>query len=175
MSEIKNPIKTVKRAAPLAIGIGHYLTFALSTPTERPPVTILYLLVNVAFFAAVPKETILSSKRLLAAEFFGIMFGPSANKAISVLIALSAIGNVLSVLFSQGRINQELGREGVLPFSKFWASNKPFRSPLAGLALQWFVTLIVILAPPGGDSYNFLLSTFQALSMVFTPANETCP
>ena len=142
MSEIQNPIRIVKRAAPLAMVI----------------VTILYMLVNVAFFAAVPKETILTSNRLLAAEFFGIMFGEKANKAISVLIALSAIGNVLAVLFSQGRINQELGREGVLPFSKFWASNRPFNSPLAGLALQWGVTLIIILAPPGGDAYSFLLN-----------------
>ncbi|KAK7440411.1 hypothetical protein VKT23_017049 [Stygiomarasmius scandens] len=142
MSEIQNPIKIVKRAAPLAMII----------------VTVLYLLTNVAFFAAVPKETILNSNRLLAAEFFGIMFGARANQAISVLIALSAIGNVLAVLFSQGRINQELGREGVLPWSKFWASNKPFNSPLAGLTLQWAVTLIIILAPPGGDAYNFLLN-----------------
>jgi len=74
------------------------------------------------------------------------MFGARANQAISILIALSAIGNVLAVLFSQGRINQELGREGVLPWSKFWASNKPFNSPLAGLTLQWAVTLIIILA-----------------------------
>ncbi|THU97670.1 high-affinity methionine permease [Dendrothele bispora CBS 962.96] len=142
MSEIQNPIKIVKRAAPLAMIL----------------VTILYLLTNVAFFAAVPKDTILNSNRLLAAEFFGIMFGARANQAISVLIALSAIGNVLAVLFSQGRINQELGREGVLPWSKFWASNKPFNSPLAGLALQWAVTLIIILAPPGGDAYSFLLN-----------------
>lgn len=116
------------------------------------------MLVNIAFFAAVPKETILSSNRLLAAEFFGAMFGDRANRAVSVLIALSAIGNVLSVLFSQGRINQELGREGVLPFSKFFGSNKPFDTPFAGLALQWAVTLVIVLAPPEGDVYAFLLS-----------------
>ncbi|KAG7092792.1 hypothetical protein E1B28_009111 [Marasmius oreades] len=130
MSEIRNPILTVKRAAPMAMIV----------------VTVLYLLTNVAYFAAVPKETVLTSKRLLAAEFFGTMFGRKANRAVSVLIALSAIGNVLAVLFSQGRINQELGREGVLPFSKIWASNKPFNSPLAGLSLQWIVTVIIILA-----------------------------
>ncbi|KAK7437219.1 methionine permease [Stygiomarasmius scandens] len=61
------------------------------------------------------------------------------------------------LLKSSSHINQELGREGVLPWSKFWASNKPFNSPLAGLTLQWAVTLI-ILAPPGGDAYNFLLN-----------------
>ncbi|KAL0581130.1 tRNA ligase [Marasmius crinis-equi] len=151
MSEIRNPIRTVKRAAPLAMIL----------------VTVLYILTNVAYFAAVPKETILTSKRLLAAEFFGIMFGEKANKAISVLIALSAIGNVLAVLFGQGRINQELGREGVLPFSKFFASNKPFDSPLAGLGLQWLVTVIIILGPPPGDAYNFLLNLISYPLNVF--------
>ena len=97
------------------------------------------------------------SDRLLAAEFFGIMFGPKANKAISVLIALSSIGNVLAVLFTQGRVNQELGREGVLPFSKFWASNKPFNSPLAGLALQWLVTVIIILGVSSIDIVSWCL------------------
>lgn len=142
-TEVRNPIRTAKRAAPLALLV----------------VTILYMLVNIAFFAAVPKSTIISSNRLLAAEFFGIMFNSqAANRAVSVLIALSAIGNVLSVLFGQGRINQELGREALIPFSKFFASNKPFDTPFAGLALQWAVTLVIILAPPGGDVYAFLLN-----------------
>ncbi|KAL8286131.1 hypothetical protein RQP46_004619 [Phenoliferia psychrophenolica] len=142
MSEIRNPIRTVKRAAPLAILF----------------VTVIYMLVNIAFFAAVPKDVIMTSKRLIAAEFATRMFGESAGRAISIIIALSAIGNVLAVLFGQGRVNQELGREGVLPFSKFFASNRPFNSPFSGLALQWAVTLVIMLAPPGGDAYSFLLN-----------------
>ena len=47
---------------------------------------------------------------------------------------------------------------GVLPFSRFWASNKPFGAPLAGLALQWLMCVIVILAPPPGDAYDFILN-----------------
>lgn len=39
-------------------------------------------------------------------------------------------------IFSQGRVNQELGREGILPFSKIWGSNRPFDAPLAGLGLR---------------------------------------
>lgn len=31
------------------------------------------------------------------------MFGEQAERALSVLVALSAFGNVLSVIFSQGR------------------------------------------------------------------------
>ncbi|KAL7275044.1 methionine permease [Rhizina undulata] len=136
MSEIKNPVRTIKIAGPLALGI----------------VSILYMLANVAYFAAVPKEEILSSGRILAASFFRNMFGPQAEKAISVFVALSAFGNVLSVIFSQGRLVQELGREGIIPWSKFWASNRPFNAPLAGLFEHWLVSIIIMLAPPPGDA-----------------------
>lgn len=58
------------------------------------------LLVNVAFFAVVPKQELIESKRLVAAIFFEKMFGEAAGRAISVIIAISAIGNVLAVLVS---------------------------------------------------------------------------
>lgn len=52
---------------------------------------------------------------------------------------------------------QELGREGVLPCSKFFASNWPFHSPAAGLLEHYVVSAVILLAPPPGDAYNFLL------------------
>jgi len=52
---------------------------------------------------------------------------------------------------------QEIGREGILPFSRFWASNKPFNTPFAGLFEHWLVSVIIMLAPPPGDAYNFIL------------------
>lgn len=61
------------------------------------------MFVNIAYFAAVPKQDILDSETLVAAVFFKNMFGKQAERAMSVLVALSAFGNVLSVLFSQGR------------------------------------------------------------------------
>jgi amino acid transporter len=141
LSETKNPTRTLKIAAPLAIGT----------------VSILYMLVNISYFAGVPKEEIIASQRLVAASLFRNMFGESAERALSVFVALSAFGNVLSVIFSQGRLVQELGREGVLPFSRFWASNRPFNAPLPGLFEHWLVTSITIVAPPVGDAYNFVL------------------
>ncbi|KAJ5994402.1 hypothetical protein N7451_010126 [Penicillium sp. IBT 35674x] len=142
LSETKNPVRTLKIAAPLAIG----------------SVGVLYMLVNIAYFAAVPKEQMLESGTVVAAAFFGNVFGKQAEKVMSVFVALSAFGNVLSVLFSQGRIVQELGREGVLPFSSFFASNWPFNSPAAGLFEHYIVSAIILLAPPPGDAYNFLLN-----------------
>lgn len=145
LSETRNPVRTLKIAAPTAL-----IT-----------VSILYMLVNVAYFAAVPKEEILSSGRILAASFFRNVFGPRAERALSVFVALSAFGNVLSVIFSQGRLVQELGREGILPFSRFWASNRPFNAPLAGLFEHWLVSVIIMLAPPPGDAYNFILNVIS--------------
>lgn len=43
---------------------------------------------------------------------------------------------------------------GVIPFSRFFASNRPFNAPFAGLALHWTVSVIIMLAPPEGDAYN---------------------
>ncbi|KAK0649949.1 amino acid permease-domain-containing protein [Cercophora newfieldiana] len=142
LSETKNPIRTLKIAAPMAIGV----------------ISVLYMFVNIAYFAAVPKEEILAARRLVAASLFRNVFGGTAERALSVFVALSAFGNVLSVIFSQGRLVQELGREGVLPFSRLWASNKPFNAPLAGLFEHWAVSVIIMLAPPPGDAYDFILN-----------------
>ena len=49
LSEVKDPVYVIKRAAPLAIVF----------------VTAVYLLVNVAYFAAVSKADILGSKRIV--------------------------------------------------------------------------------------------------------------
>lgn len=138
LAETKNPVRTLKIAAPLALAV----------------VAVLYMLANIAYFAAVPRAELLSSGRILAASFFRNVMGEQAERALSVFVALSAFGNVLSVIFSQGRIVQELGREGILPFSGFFASNKPFGAPFAGLFEHWIVSIIIMLAPPPGDAYN---------------------
>ena len=57
-----------------------------------------------------------------------------------------------------GTVVQELGREGVLPFSSLFASNKPFGAPFAGLFEQWLVTSGLVLLVPPGDAYLFMLS-----------------
>jgi Amino acid permease len=55
------------------------------------------------------------------------------------------------------QVVQELGREGILPFSRFWASNRPFNAPLAGLFEHWLVAVAIMLGPPPGDAYDFIL------------------
>ncbi|KAJ7041473.1 APC amino acid permease [Mycena alexandri] len=143
LSEVRDPVRTIKRAAPLAMGA----------------VTVVYMSVNVAYFAVVSKDDILGSKRIVAALFFRNLFGPATERALSVFIALSTLGNLLAGQFTQGRVIQELGREGILPYSAFFASNKPFGAPLAGLLTQYLVSCAFVLGPPPGDAYLFMIST----------------
>ncbi|TEB31036.1 APC amino acid permease [Coprinellus micaceus] len=142
LSEVRDPVKTIKKAAPLAMSA----------------VTAVYLLINVAYFAVVSKNDILNSNRIVAALFFRNLFGPATEKVLSAFIALSTLGNLLAGQFSQGRVIQELGREGVVPFSSFFASNKPFGAPLPGLFTQYVVSCVFLLLVPPGDAYLFLIS-----------------
>lgn len=103
LGEVKDPRKTLKIAAPLAVG----------------GTTILYVLANVAYFAAVGKEEMANAEVTVAGLFFRNVFGNSAGaRALPAFIALSNMGNVLAVSFAHSRLNQEFAKEGLLPFSR---------------------------------------------------------
>lgn len=85
MNEVKNPIKTLKSAAPAAL-----LT-----------ICIFYLLLNLAYFSVLPVEDVRSSGELIAALFFQKLFGRGpAQTILPLLIAISAFGNVMVVTFA---------------------------------------------------------------------------
>ncbi|RLM00401.1 hypothetical protein CFD26_108215 [Aspergillus turcosus] len=142
VNEVKNPVKTLRWSAPLSLLL----------------VATLYMLANIAYFSAATKEEILGSKVVAASIFFQKVFGTSgASRALNFLICLSAFGNLLAVLIGQSRLLRECGRQGVLPFTKFWALTRPFRTPLGPYALKWALTVLMILAPPAGDAFNFVV------------------
>ncbi|KDR67095.1 hypothetical protein GALMADRAFT_80163 [Galerina marginata CBS 339.88] len=154
LNEIKNPIKTVKRYAPLSLTI----------------VFVLYFLANIAYFAAIPKEQIRTSNQLTASLFFTAVFGNSqAVTALSALVAISSFGNLLAVVIGSSRVIRECGRQGVLPYPRFWASTRPFNTPLGPYLLKWILTVIVIIAPPAGDAFNFIvdLQSYPANAFIF--------
>jgi amino acid transporter len=88
MNEVKDPIRTLKSAAP----IGLLTAF------------VLYLLINVAYFLVVPLDEIKQSGELIAALFFERTFGPTVGRTILPLaVAISAGGNVMVVTFALGK------------------------------------------------------------------------
>lgn len=52
-------------------------------------------------------------------------------------------------------------RQGVLPFTEFWVSTKPFGTPLGPYLIIWFTTFIMTVAPPAGDAFQFGTSTYH--------------
>lgn len=151
LAETRNPQRVLKFAAPAAL-IG---------------VSILYILANISYLGVVSPDEFGSLGVIVASEFFARLWGESARKAVSVFVSLSAAGNVMAVLFTQSRLIQEFAKEGILPFSSLISSSLPFDSPFGALTQQYIVTTIILLAPPQGDSYDFLvnLSTYPGSVM----------
>ncbi|EME88719.1 uncharacterized protein MYCFIDRAFT_185287 [Pseudocercospora fijiensis CIRAD86] len=140
-NEIKHPVRTLKIAGPAGLGI----------------CGACFLFVNISYFAAATPEEIANSRNTVASLFMKKVFGDAAQRVLSALIAISAFGNVMTVTFAQARVNQELAKEGVIPYSRFWASDWPFGSPSAGILLHFIPSFLVIVAIPFGDAYNFIL------------------
>jgi len=57
----------------------------------------------------------------------------------------------------QARVNQEIARQGFLPWQKLLSSSRPFGTPLGGLVVHYVPSLLVIALPPQQDVYNFIL------------------
>ncbi|KAI2466901.1 amino acid transporter [Annulohypoxylon bovei var. microspora] len=155
VNEIKNPIPTLKRNGTISI-----LT-----------VGTLYILCNIAYFSAVPKEQFAASKEISAGVFFITVFGKGkAEQALNVLVLLSAFANLLAVVIGHSRVIREIGRQGVLPWTKFWVSTKPFGTPAGPYFLLWVITFIMIVAPPAGDAFQFVVSLATYPNGLFTLA-----
>ena len=117
----------------------------------------------------------------VAAQFFKNVWGDSSfvTRALPVFIALSALGNVFAQSFAMPRgkspssnrllgllpkipapVKQELAKEGVLPFSKIWASDWPRQAPTGAIFLHWLFTVAFILGSQTSDVYTFVTNVF---------------
>ncbi|KAG4411830.1 hypothetical protein IFR04_015034 [Cadophora malorum] len=142
LSEVRNPIPTLRLAAPIALSL----------------VSIGYILANVSYFLVVSKEDFRSSGVVIAGHFFKNIFGEVIGEnVLPLFIIISAFGNIAATSFAQARVNQELGKDGLLPFSRFFAGKNQWDSPTPGLFLHWLVSVLVIIVPPPGEIYNFLV------------------
>ena len=88
LNEVKNPVKTLKSAASIAL-----ITAC-----------VLYVLINIAYFLVVPIDDIKNSGELIAALFFERVFGARVGRVLlPIAVAISAAGNVMVVTFSHVR------------------------------------------------------------------------
>lgn len=105
----------------------------------------------------VPKAQLQNTSVVAASQFFAAVFGTEASRPLNVLVAISAYGNLISVLIGQSRVIREIGRQGVLPWTRFWVTTWPFGTPIGPYLLKWGMTVLMIVAPPAGDAFNFVV------------------
>jgi hypothetical protein len=108
------------------------------------------------------KREIAEAKVVVAAQFFENVWGESdfVTKVVPLFIGLSALGNAFAQSFAMPRVKQELSKEGVLPWSRFWASDWPFNAPSGAIFLHWIFTTIFILGSNTENVYGFVTNVF---------------
>lgn len=143
--------------------------FALYVPTSMILIFIYYILILTAYYAAASPEEIKTSGNSVATLLFHNAFqSKAATKALSAMVALSAFGHLITAIISHSRGLRECGRQGVLPFPKFWTTTKPFNTPLGPIFVTWLVNFIMIIAPPAGSAYNFIVDMGSYSGYIFT-------
>ncbi|KAJ7920185.1 hypothetical protein B0H13DRAFT_2268286 [Mycena leptocephala] len=75
------------------------------------------------------------------------------------LLRLSSYPHQAEILLRIGpnAVIREIARQGILPYPAIWVSTRPFGTPLVPVLLKWLLTVIVIIAPPAGDAFAFLV------------------
>ena len=123
LSEVRRP----RKYFPPAVLTGMFLA------------TVLYVLVNVSYLCVVPKGVYTenpANSLNMAGAFLHYLFDNSdgsntAERVMAALIAVSIFGNVIVMTFTAARVKQEIAKEGILPYSLFFATGHT--TPLAWL------------------------------------------
>ncbi|KAK6335448.1 hypothetical protein TWF696_002224 [Orbilia brochopaga] len=175
LSEIDNP---TEKLAPTAISAMVFTGFT-------------YILTIISFYLVIPVDQLFPDENGVPAKpvlrFFELLFdkNDTVQRVVSGLIALSSLGNLMTVTFVASRVKQEIAKEGIiiLPFYRFWKGEydsawriiaglftnpngasgdvKKDKTPIPALILHWATSLILVLAPPGYMVYQ-LFSRLQS-------------
>lgn len=143
-SEIKDPTRTLKIAGPvsLLIAFGNFM------------------LINCSYLKVLTHEEISSAGPLIGSllfeKIFGLRFG---RQFLTLSIAFSAFSNVFVVIYALSRVDQEIFREGYLPFSSFFATNNSkYRSPVRCLILLTALNAFWLLLLPADKSFAYIVN-----------------
>ncbi|KAF2099125.1 hypothetical protein NA57DRAFT_76358 [Rhizodiscina lignyota] len=86
---------------------------------------VVYSLVNVSYYCVIPREAY-TGNTLVASIFFHYLFdsadSQTAYRVMAGLVAFSCFGNVIIITFTAARVKQEIAKQGILPYSLFFAS-----------------------------------------------------
>ncbi|KAF1998203.1 amino acid transporter, partial [Amniculicola lignicola CBS 123094] len=147
--------------------------FARAVISAMALLTVLFVLVNIAYVCVVPLEVLLKPENAdvdITSLFFEQIFDTDVAKhVIQGFVAFSILGNLIVMTFTAARVKQEIAKEGILPKSLWLATGKTTptakflarmtrkkgdvnivgkehleQSPMAALALHWVSSVFLI-------------------------------
>lgn len=148
--EIKDPGRTLPRSLLLGTAI----------------VTALYLLLNVVYFYAAPPHVLASAEGIVGDVAARILFGDSAGKMLSTLIALALVSSVSAMVMAGPRVYAAMAEDGM--FFKFFARRNTGGAPFFSVILQGLLACVLVSTTKLGPLIRYIgftLSVFAALTV----------
>lgn len=147
--EIKEPVKNVPRAIIISI----------------TSITVIYILVNIAYFAVLSQEDILNSSAI--AVTFGKQTLGVASFLMPLSVALSTTSGLNALIFSSSRILFVGARQGQL-FSLLNMISVNHRTPIPSLLFVGFMSMLYLSSTAVQSLVNYLIfieASFAAIAV----------
>lgn len=143
-SEIKNP----QRNLPLSILVGTII------------VSIIYLLLNLSFFAVIPIESIKGAIDVAALAAHAL-FGPQVAKAFGIIVAICLLSAVSAMVLVGSRVYYAMAVDGLIPI-RVEDKLEDKQPPKTAIYIQALITIVMILS---GSFESLLIYTGFLLSL----------
>jgi len=130
--------------------------------------TVLYVTVNLAYLRALGFGGMRSSNAVAADTVFRGL-GKAGSAAVSILVAISALGAMQGCIFTGARAMYALGND-YRAFRPLGRWHKRFETPANAILVQSAIAVILILLPSMGPGFRkFLGSGFEAAAQYTFP------
>ena len=132
-------------------------------------ITVIYLLINLAYLQVLGFEGMRKYPGTLAAEAMRTVLGDPGAVAVTVLVAVSALAAMDGCIFTGSRAICALGEDfpAFRPLSKW---HRTLRTPVAALLVQSTIAIVLIILPAlGGWFEEQLGSGFDAAAKYTAP------
>ena len=127
-SEVRDRTRNIPRALLYGLGV----------------ITVVYLLVNLAYLRALGFEGLRGSQRP-AADALATTFGSHAGRAMSILVMISALGGLNGLILAVSRVHATVGADHAL-FAWLGRWSRTTRTPVWSLLAQGLVTVAMIVS-----------------------------
>lgn len=127
-----------------------------------PTVTVIYILVNMAYFVALTPEEVLQSPAV-AVTFGNRVLGPLAP-LVPLFVAVSCIGSINGIIFTSSRMFFAGARDGQLP-ELLAMIHVRLLTPIPSLLALCFLSLLMVYVSELRNLINYL--SFAETSVVF--------